>query len=169
MFEVTNIVVRSALNVSLNLRELAHKLRDVRYNPKKFSAIIWHHKRVGGSCLLFNNGQIIVQGSKTLKEAKLRVRRFARLIQKQGYSVTLGQISLVTASAVATLGHSLDLHNVASLMTGSFEPELFNGAVFYKDNIHYSCFTSGKIVITGIKSFASIDSHIYPVLMELSL
>lgn len=169
MFEITNIVVRCTLNVSLNLRELARRLRDVRYNPKTFSAIIWHHKRVGGSCLLFNNGQIICQGNKTLVEAKTRVRRFSRLIQKQGYTVTLSKINLVTASAVATLGCSLDLQNVASLMSGSFEPELFNGAVFYKNSIHYSCFSSGKIVITGIKSFSSIDSHIYPVLMELSL
>jgi transcription initiation factor TFIID TATA-box-binding protein len=167
MLRITNVVVQACLNVSLNLKELVYRLRDVKYNPKRFSAIIWHHKRVGGSCLLFNNGQLICHGSKSLSEAKRKVRQFARLIQKQGYHVNLSPIKLLTASAVADLGHPLDLPNVAQVLGASFEPELFNGAVFYKGRLHFSCFSSGKIIITGISSLSYIDSIIYPTLLEL--
>ena len=167
--QITNVVVQAHLNVPLDLQRLVYSLRDAKYNPKSFSAIVWHHKRVGGSCLLFNNGHMICHGSRSFGEARRRVRRFARLIQKLGYPVKLAPIKLLTVSAVADLGRSLDLTAVARLMGGSFEPELFNGAVFYRGRQHFSCFTSGKVIITGITSLSFIDSVTYPTLLELQI
>ena len=101
--------------------------------------------------------------------AKLRMRQYARLIQKCGYDVQLKEIKLVTASAVATLDMKLDLNLVASLMGTTWESELFNGLNFHKEKIHYSCFTSGKICITGITSFKLLDTLVYPTLLEIQM
>lgn len=169
MIEITNIVVQAKLNVNIDLKNIVRIIRDARYDPSKFSAIIWHHKKVGGSCLLFNNGHLICHGSKSMAVARRRVRRFARIIQKCGYDVRLKHIKLVTSSAVATLGHRIDLSSIAALTDTVWEPELFNGLNFYKGKVHFSCFSTGKVVITGISTFKLIDDVIYPTILDMQM
>lgn len=169
MIHLTNVVVQAKLNVSIDLWKLTYQLRDVKYDPSKFSALIWHHRKIGGCCLVFNSGHIISHGATTMDMARRRVRQYARIIQKCGYAVNLKRVNLVTASAVATLGCTLDLNEVAKQQGVVWEPEIFNGLNFYKESVHFSCFTSGKCVVTGIKSIKLIEAVIRPTLLELSL
>lgn len=169
MIEITNMVVQTQLHVQLNLKKLARTLVDVKYNPRTFSALIWHHKKIGGSCLVFNNGHIICQGSKSYEQARLRIRKYARKLQQCGYVVRLSPIQLLTASALANVQTSLNLKDVALFMNGAFEPEIFNGAVFHRGRVHFACFASGKIVITGITRLSMINQVIYPTLLEIQL
>lgn len=169
MIEITNVVVQAKLNVNIDLKQFIHCIRDAKYNPAKFSAIVWHHRKIGGSCLLFNNGHIICHGSKSMDMARQRVRKYARVIQKFGYVVNLKYIKLVTASAVVSIGQRLDLPGIAAMTVGLWEPELFNGLNFYKGKMHFSCFSTGKVVITGITSFKLIETVIYPAILELQM
>lgn len=169
MLTITNVVVQAQLNVNIDLHKLAYSLNNVKYNPKRFSAMIWHHKRIGGSCLLFKNGQMICNGAKSLGEARIKVRKYSRVLQKLGYPVNLTYIKLITASAVANLEREIDLPTLLPLSGCTYEPEIFNAAVFYRDSIHFSCFSTGKIVITGITSMQLIDRIVYPTLMEIQL
>ena len=59
MIQITNIVVQARLNVPICLQTVIRKIRDPKYQPKRFSAICWNHKKIGGSCLLFNNGKMV--------------------------------------------------------------------------------------------------------------
>ena len=169
MLTITNVVVQAQLNVNLDLYKLVHSLNNVKYNPKRFSAMIWHHKRIGGSCLLFKNGQMICNGAKSWEEARNKVRKYSRVLQKLGYPVSLSYVKLITASAVANLEKVLDLPSFLTLPGCAYEPELFNAAVFYRNSVHFSCFSTGKIVITGITSLKLIDRVVYPTLMEIEL
>jgi len=166
MVQITNVVVQADLHVSVDLKHLANNARDIRYDPKLFSGAIWHHRKIGGCCLVFYNGKLNCNGNKNITEAKKRIRQYARLIQKLGYVVKLYKIEVVTMTAVHKLSSPLDVPTVLSTLNGaSYEPELHNAIMLKRGRIHYNCFQSGKVVITGLHNVQTI----YATLLELEL
>jgi transcription initiation factor TFIID TATA-box-binding protein len=169
LVNVTNVVVMSDLKTKINLRHVVLNTRDARYDPKRFPGMIWHHRKVGGSCLLFSNGKMICHGGKTLSTARQSLRRFARCLQRMGYDVHLDIIRLLTMSVVADVEQRLNLGDIAIKMGGHYETELHNGAQFRKSTVHFNCFSSGKIIITGVKSETLMDDVVYPTLLEIQM
>ena len=170
MVRVTNIVCMSHLTCGIDLKHLVSVSRDVYFNPHKHHCLIWRHKKIGGCCMLSEYGKMMCNGrAASVQEAKKRVRQYARLVQKAGYPVYLSTIRVVTMSAVHTLSHSLDMIRLAKEMNGQYEPELFPGLMFKRNGIHFTCFRTGKLIMTGIKNMAMIESIIYPTIVELEL
>ena len=165
MVRITNVVVKSTLHVTIDLEHLAESTRDIRYDPAVFSGAIWQDRKIGGNCLVFRNGKVNCAGSKSIQQAKKRLRQYARLIQKLGYDVVHDKIDLVTMSGVHQLSSRLDFSQMCKDLGASYEPEIHNAAMLKRGKLHFNCFHTGKVVITGIKN---VDA-IYPVLLELEL
>ena len=167
MLQVTNVVVQTDLQASIDLRYLTNRVRDIRYDPGLFSAAIWRHKKIGGSCLVFHNGKLNCNGNRSIQHARRRIRQYARLIQKQGFpAVTIKKIDLITMTAVYQLSSTLNLSKACKFIPGSrYDPDIHNALMLKRRKVHYNCFHSGKVVITGIRN---IDV-IYPTLLELEL
>ena len=95
-------------------------------------------------------------GNNSVEQAKKDLRKYARIVQKLGYSVYLDRIPVVTKSAVATLSGKLNLPSLAKFLNGSYEPELFHAALVKDGNVNFTCFKSGKIIMTGVKNIVSL-------------
>lgn len=169
MVHITNVVVQADLQVKIDLTYLTNHSRDVQYDPARFTGVIWRHKKIGGSCLVFSNGKINCNGNKNLAEAKRRVRQYARLIQKQGFPVLLKTIHLITMSAVHIISSPLNLKEVHETLGAVYEPETLNAAILKKQRMNFNCFQSGAVVITGIRSMRDLNNIVYPTLLELEL
>jgi len=165
MVQVTNVVVQADLHVAIDLASLANSTLNVRYDPKLFSGAIWQHRKIGGNCLVFRNGKINCTGNRSIPQAKKRIRQYARLIQKHGFSVKLHRIDLVTMSAVHTVSSRLDFKGMCKILGATYEPEFHNAAMLKRGKVHYNCFHTGKVVITGIRNI----NVVYPTLLELEL
>ena len=166
MVRVTNVVCMAHLKCEIDLKHLVSISRDVSYNPRKHNCLIWRHKKIGGCCMVSKQGRMMCNGAaSSIPEAKKRVRRYARLIQKANYPVCLTKIQVVTISAVHTFSKSLDLRRLTREMEGQYEPELFPALMFKRNGIHFNCFRTGKMVMTGIKNLEDV----YPTIMEMEL
>ena len=165
MVKMTNVVVQTDLHKSIDLSYLAKNARGIRYDPGKFSGAIWHHRKIGGCCLIFRNGKLNCNGSKNIAKAKRRITQYAQCIQRLGFPVKIKKIDVVTISAVHQVSSSLDFSKLCSILGATYEPEIFNGAMFKRGRTHFTCFHTGKIIITGVKE---IDA-IYPTLLEIEL
>jgi TATA-box binding protein (TBP) (component of TFIID and TFIIIB) len=101
--------------------------------------------------MLFANGNMCINGkAKTPIEARKRVRRYARLVQKQGGSVkSLKHIEIVTMSASYRTEGTLSMDVLIRDMQATYEPELFPAAMFKRGIVHFTCFRNGKILVTG--------------------
>ena len=89
------VSVKSHLGCTLNLGEL---IPNAVYEPSKFSALTLQHRKCASKCLVFISGYLSCN-AKTSKEARKSIRRYARMIQKNGYNCTLNfclQVSLAT-------------------------------------------------------------------------
>ena len=105
----------------------------------------------------------------SITKAKTRGRQYALLIHKVGYPVCLSRIQIVTMSAVRTLRHPLNLRQLPIMMNGQYEPEVYPPLMFKINGINFTCFITGKVIITGIKSMAVTKDKAVPVILELAI
>ncbi|OWF41098.1 TATA-box-binding protein [Mizuhopecten yessoensis] len=95
-----NVVCDADLGCYVDLVELAGRIANVRYDPRVFSGLVWQHINIGGNCLVFASGKINCNGrASSFDEGRRRLRRYARMLQRLGWNVTLTNARVVTASA----------------------------------------------------------------------
>ena len=165
MVQITNVVVQTDLSTDIDLVHLVNHTVDIKYDPGVFSAAIWKHRKIGGCCLVFSNGKLNCNGNRSIQEAKKRIRRYARLLQKHGFPVKIQQIDVITMSAVHQTSSKLDYKKLCNILGATYEPEIHNAAMLKRGKVHFNCFHTGKVVITGLRN----PSTIYPTLLELEL
>ena len=167
---ITNVVCQANLNCVVDLRTLANKTVNVIYDPSRYSGVRWTHRKIGGYCNVFSTGKIMTNGkANSVKDGKRRLRRYARLLQRYGWPVTLSRVNVVTASASFRAEGPVDLFQTVRYFGGSYEPELFPAAMFTKNNVHFTCFHTGSVLMTGIKNEKQLYDTCMPVLLELPL
>jgi TATA-box binding protein (TBP) (component of TFIID and TFIIIB) len=104
-------------------------------------------------------------GNNSLNAAKKDLRKYARLINKKGYNVSLGCIHVVTKSAVATLSGKLNMHEAATVLRGRYDPEIFMAVMLRQGCTNFTCFHSGKVIMTGVKKLKSL----FKMLIDLEM
>ena len=77
----------------------------------------------------------------------------------------LGKIYLVTISAVHQLSSRLNFLQMCEDLGAMYQPDIHNAAMLKQGKLHFNCFQTGKIVITGKKDLDAV----YPTLLELEL
>ena len=153
--------------VHLDLRHITQASTFIRYNPKRFSAAIWAHRKIGSTCLLFSSGKLVCTGSKSIEAGRKAIRQYARKIQRLGYDIKLKDVKIRTISAVHSLQGSIRPEDLVEYLGALYEPELLLAARVRRDGVHYTCFHSGKIIITGIKTMRMLEDDVLPILIEL--
>ena len=164
MLKVTNVVVRSDLNCQFNLPSIAKCINNCVYNPYKYSGLVWQHRKIKSKCFVFHTGKILCMGNDSVVRAKKDLRKYTKLLQKHG-NVKLNYIHVVTKSVVVHLKGKINLSELAYFLNGSYEPEIFNAAMFKEGTTHFTCFQTGKVIITGVRHIESL----YPMLMGIEL
>ena len=147
----------------LKLKDIAQSKYDIEYHKLPFERLLWRHKNIGSTCMLYSNGKAICHGGKD------SMRKYARLLQKMNYPIRIKKIKIVTRSAVYTLSNVPDYKRIAQYSQGSYEPEIFHAARFIKEGVHYTVYKSGKVIITGIKTEKELDAKVNPTLLDLEI
>ncbi len=148
---ITNVVASTNLMVDLDLGRVVNEFAHIIKNSK-MQNLIWKHPKICGTSLLFRNGYISVHGCKSVGQAKKSIRQFARLLQSRGYEPQINRIKINTISAVYRSGYGkLDLQKLSYNSKISYEPEIFSAAIYTHGKIKFLIYSSGILVITGIK------------------
>jgi transcription initiation factor TFIID TATA-box-binding protein len=126
------------------------------------------------TALIFASGKMVVTGAKSEDDSKLAARKYARIIQKLGFTdarFTDFKIQNIVGSCDVKFPIRLEGLAFGHNQYSSYEPELFPGLIYrmVKPKIVLLLFVSGKIVLTGAKVreeiYQAFDT-IYPVLVE---
>ena len=147
---ITNVVSSANLCVNIDLHKVTYLFGSIIKN-NKMQNVIWRHKKIKGTALLFSNGYISVHGNNSIQSAKKSLRQFARLLWTRGYSPNFKHIKINTISVCYKLGHKVDLTQLSFHSNFSYEPELFSAAIISFGKLRFLLYCSGTIVITGIK------------------
>jgi transcription initiation factor TFIID TATA-box-binding protein len=130
---------------------------NVDYNPKRFPGLIFRLKRPKTATLIFTTGKMVCTGAKSEKLAKSAVRKIVRKLKEEGFIIRgKPDITIENVVSTANLGGEVDLETAAADMDNSmYEPEQFPGLIYRmkEPRAVLLIFASGKMVITGAKSF----------------
>ncbi len=71
----------------IDLNRLSSSSDAVKYDRLKFNGAIWKDPELGGCCLVFGNGKIIVNGKASDERiAEERLRNYVQLLRQYGWS-----------------------------------------------------------------------------------
>lgn len=76
------------LNCKLDLKKIALHARNAEYNPKRFAAVIMRIREPRTTALIFSSGKMVCTGAKSEEDSRLAARKYARIIQKLGFTVS---------------------------------------------------------------------------------
>lgn len=172
---VVNIVVCVDYSTEINLYKLGAEVKNCEYNPNTFSAATFRMAEPRCSALIFSNGKVNIVGCCDKKEAKIAVKKLARLFSQLGIEYSINNFRVVNVVATADLKFPIRLENIAEHKEHSrfiqYNPEIFSGLVYHlaKPKCTILLFVSGKLIITGAKSERQVVESlefIYPILLS---
>ena len=158
-YEVQNIVVTGKLAPSLNLLEINEKIPGSVYEPGKFPAL--RIKKFGVGFLLYTSGNFVCSGSRSVDEAKEKVKMLVDMLKENGISVNEPQIEVRNIVVSVDIGKNLRLHELAYAIPDSeYDPEAFPGMKLRKGSTRILVFRTGKAIIPGLRTVEEIEQTI---------
>ncbi|KAK5170943.1 uncharacterized protein LTR77_004087 [Saxophila tyrrhenica] len=171
--KLANIVCGVNLNCRFDLQLIARHCRNVEYCPKRFKAAIIRTREPKATALVFEGGKMQMLGARSVDDAKLACRKFARMLQKLGYEPrTEGfNVQNMVAHADTKMVVRLEGLHAENWRWTQFEPELFPGLFFQmmQPNMKTLVFAKGKVVLLGGKEegdFEKAMQNLYPLLVQ---
>ena len=159
-WDITNVVAASRLNVSMDLKMVSKMFVSTEMS-KYMPCVVWRHKKIKGTALLFSSGYISVHGKMSILQIKKSLRQFVRLLQKKGFHPEMYSIRIVTISGVFRLPEgNVDLFGLARKLKCQYEPELYPALIIAKPLFKALIYASGVIVLTGIKHTSKSFMHV---------
>lgn len=175
---IVNVVSTVSLECQLSLRELALKLQNSEYNPKRINALIIRIKKPKTAALVFSNGKMVVVGADNEDDSKQAAKIYAKNIKSLGYNdikFKNFKIENVVASCDANFQIQLTKLSLKLKLINnkncSYEPDIFPGLIYHMQypKICLLIFKSGKLVFVGAKQRNDIYSafeKIFPLLKQ---
>jgi len=147
----------------LDLMKIQLSLKNASFNPKWFPAVIIRFNFPKCTCLVFWNGKVISTGAKDELSLKLGSKKCASLIKKLGFAVEFNNFKVCNIVANIDLGKVIWLEGIQwkDPCNVQYEPEIFPALIHWNltTNHTYLVFHTGKIVITGVRSWESMVSN----------
>lgn len=170
---ITNVVCNMNLNCRFDLNHIAMHARNVEYRPKRFKAAVIRIREPKATALVFENGKMNVTGARSIEDAKLASRKFARMLKKLGFEPKLEdwKVNNIVGSADTQMSIRLEGIQAEHIGYARYEAEIFPGLCYTMMNpkITLLVFVKGKVVLLGAKKPEELDEamhKIYPVLRK---
>ncbi len=167
MLNVVNVVVTAQLNCCFPLPQLARTMYNVIYNPHQFTAMIIRSRKIKGTCLLFPNGKIVVNGCTSRAESHHSVRQFARQLQRHGYSVRLSDFKVQTMTGVQKTGLHVDMIKLAENLGAEYNPDISPGVIYRHGKLVYIIQHKGSVIVSGAKTLKEMVKDIPDVILNM--
>ena len=157
--EIENVVASTGIKQELDLDQLADDLVGTDYEPDNFPGLIYRIQSPKATVLIFRSGKMVCTGAASVDQARQAIHVVLDELRSLGIDVrTESDIVVQNMVASGELGQRLNLIAIAiglGLEDVEYEPEQFPGLVYRLPDATGVglLFGSGKLVITGCKSF----------------
>ena len=164
--QVRNIVATGNLKIRIDLNKLAANAPlCVQYNASRLNAAIMKITTpYKATCLIFGNGKLVCTGTNSVERASqamdICARRFKMALGLWKMKMKVDEFKIQNIISTFSVGHKINLYKFHSYFARKcvYEPELFPGLSYkYCMGVSAQLFNSGKIVITGPKSFSKMN------------
>ena len=170
--EISNMSASFELDGEFDLERLAEDLPNCEYDPGDHRSLIYRSPNVGSfTVLLPPRGRVSVAGAKSKQEIEKGIEEFVTELRSLGLNKEYSEIQIENVVATGYVGHSINL-NAAVITLGlestEYEPEQFPGAIFRTLEGVVLIFSSGKVVITSVRTYERVISSFRNIKEKLS-
>ncbi|MHA2281484.1 MAG: TATA-box-binding protein [Promethearchaeota archaeon] len=171
-YSIQNFVVKSRLPIEedLVLKVLANNLDNSQYDSNRFPGLFLRFSNPKCVIIIFRNGKLIITGLKSSTNIELVIEKLILNLSKiETIKILNEEIKTEVVNIVVTANMFIEINLDAAavkLTNAIYEPEVFPGLIyksFTPTKSVFLIFSTGKIVLTGIREEAVID----PVLVHL--
>jgi len=164
-YKIENVVATVSVEITerIDLTQIARKLTDVEYNPKRFPGLIMRIEKPKATILIFSTGKMVVTGMRRAAEAERVVNNVIKNVKKAGIKLSNPKISIVNIVTSGDLHTRIDLDMMIIVMEYvMFEPEVFPGLIYHMKNPKavFLVFSTGRFVCTGAKSREIVEKAV---------
>ncbi|KAG4078041.1 hypothetical protein HA402_002092 [Bradysia odoriphaga] len=168
---INNVVCSFSVRCHLNLREIALNGINVEFRREN-GMVTMKLRRPYTTASIWSSGRITCTGATSEDQAKVAARRYARCLQKLGFSVRFNNFRVVNVLGTCSMPWAIKIVNFSEKYKNeaSYEPELHPG-VTYKlkfPKATLKIFSTGSITVTA-SSVANVQAaieHIFPLVYE---
>lgn len=167
---VHNIVSTSLLkgnDMPINLQRLSMYLPNSSYNRRRFAAITIRIDNPHCTALLFTSGKLVITGVRSWHESLLASLCISRMVTEAlvdcSYIILNCEIQNIVAHSEAPLqgNQKMDIQRMyeSHSIECTFQRNMFPGLIYRAKEcpVVLLCFLSGKVVLTGGKTFTDIE------------
>lgn len=159
-----NIVSTVNLNCKLELKKIALHARNAEYNPKRFAAVIMRIREPRTTALIFSSGKMVCTGAKSEEDSRLAARKYARIIQKLGFPVSVILFTILWLQQGLVLDFEVPFYLLMSSLF--FQAKFLD---FKIQNMVGSCDVKFPIRLEGLVlthgQFSSYEPELFPGLI----
>ena len=150
---------------------MAATLSNTEYNPEQFPGLVIRIKDPKTSALIFSSGKVVCTGARSIQKVEESITKIIESLKKIGIKITIKpKIHIQNVVASGSIGMDLNLNILAmKLANTEYEPEQFPGLVYklMEAKATFLLFSNGKVVCTGTKSEAEVDSALDALIANL--
>ena len=152
--DIERLVIVTEIGNELDLEKIAQGWEGCEYNKDDFPGIIMDLDDEKG-LLLFESGNMVISGSRGMKEARTDLENVVKKLRDIGVLVPKDlEFSVQSAQARIKVADSLDLKKVYSALDGkltAYDPDRYPAVLFGDESGGYQMliFSSGNVIFTG--------------------
>ncbi|CAM9483509.1 unnamed protein product [Hapterophycus canaliculatus] len=159
------------MRITIDPANLANKIRNAEYNPKKLPAVVMRIREPQATGLLFPTGKVVITGATGVEAAHEASRKFVAVVESVGLrpatnpSILRFTVQNMVATFEMDAMMSLELLAFNRGRWCMYEPELFPGLIYQTAHrgVVAHVFSSGRVVLTGGKH----EDHLNEALVKL--
>lgn len=168
---INNVVCSFSVRCHLNLREIALNGFNVEFRREN-GMVTMKLRHPYTTASIWSSGRITCTGATSEEQAKIAARRYARCLQKLGFSAKFNNFRVVNVLGTCSMPWAIKIVNFSEKYKkdASYEPELHPG-VTYKlktPKATLKIFSTGSVTVTAA-SVADVQTaieHIFPLVYE---
>jgi len=161
--KIANIVAVAKVKERFDLDHLNSKLDNTELTPSK-NWLKMRLKPENNYVAFYSSGKFLITGVKTFKLVEIVAEKVMDKLNENNIPSDIEKLEISNIVLTDSINLKLSLDEIINSLNSSnasYEPEQFPG-LFYKDDdgISYTLFTSGKIVMTGVKNLEKAKNNI---------
>jgi len=158
--KIANIFSTVILTKCLDINKIHAFLLDSIIPKTGISSLQYRLKPDNNYITFYKSGKILITGFSSLDSIHPITERIISILKKIPLDVSIAEIRIHNIVVVDTIGHKVQLDKIVASLPDTnieYEPEQFPGMIIKEDGLSFLLFSSGKIVLTGVKDVESIE------------
>lgn len=161
MLKIVSMVTICTIDQKLDFQYLSSNLDGAILPKKGASWVKLRLKPENYYIAFYKSGKILITGINTLEKINSTAQRIIKILDGAGIHAKIKKIEIVNIVCLGTLELKTTLEKIIYHLDSrdaSYEPEQFPGLIFKNWGATFLIFSTGKVIMTGVRDFDTANA-----------